>query len=63
MPFIEKLANKEMGVTKKDAWNPMDIIMVKKQGQAKIMKEIEKIAYTKGMQPKDRLIKLNLYMK
>ncbi len=63
MPFIEKLANKEMGVTKKDAWNPMDIIIVKKQGQAKIMKEIEKIAYTKGMQPKDRLIKLNLYMK
>tara|TARA_B100000900_G_C20542344_1_gene701041 strand:- start:48 stop:1205 length:1158 start_codon:yes stop_codon:yes gene_type:complete len=63
MPFIERLANKEMGVTKKDAWNPMDIIMVKKQGQAKIMKEIEKIAYTKGMQPKDRLIKLNLYMK
>ena len=63
MPFIERLANKEMGVTKKDAWNPMDIIMVKKQGQAKIIKEIEKIAYTKGMQPKDRLIKLNLYMK
>ena len=63
MPFIERLANKEMGVTKKDAWNPMDIIMVKKQGQAKIMKEIEKIAYTKGMLPKDRLIKLNLYMK
>jgi len=63
MPFIEKLANKEMGVTKKDAWNPMDIIMVKKQGQAKIMKEIEKIAYTKGMLPKDKLIKLNLYMK
>ena len=63
MPFIERLANKQMGVTKKDAWNPMDIIMVKKQGQAKIMKEIEKIAYTKGMQPKDRLIKLNLYMK
>lgn len=63
MPFIERLANKEMGVTKKDAWNPMDIIMVKRQGQAKIMKEIEKIAYTKGMLPKDKLIKLNLYMK
>ena len=37
MPFIERLANKEMGVTKKDAWNPMDIIMVKKQGQAKCL--------------------------
>ena len=44
MPFIERLANKQMGVTKKDAWNPMDIIMVKKNLEIKIMKEIEKIA-------------------
>ncbi len=63
MPFIERLANKQMGVTKKDAWNPMDIIMVKKILEIKIMKEIEKIAELPGMLPKDRLIKLNLYMK
>tara|TARA_B100001287_G_scaffold36595_1_gene26022 strand:- start:149 stop:1306 length:1158 start_codon:yes stop_codon:yes gene_type:complete len=63
MPFIERLANKQMGVTKKDAWNPMDIIMVKKNLEIKIMKEIEKIAELPGMLPKDRLIKLNLYMK
>jgi len=63
MPFIERLANKQMGVTKKDAWNPMDIIMVKKNLEVKISKEIEKIAELPGMLPKDRLIKLNLYMK
>ena len=63
MPFIEKLANKKMGVSKKDAWNPMDIIIVKKQAEAKVMKQIEKIADTNGMLPKDKLIQLNLYMK
>ena len=31
MPFIEKLANKEMGVTKKDAWNPADIWLIKNE--------------------------------
>lgn len=63
MPFIEKLANKHMGVSKKDAWNPMDIIIVKKLGEKKIKSEIEKIAKINGLAPKDKLIKLNLYMK
>ena len=30
MPFLEKAA-KDMGVTTKDNWNPMDIVMVKRQ--------------------------------
>ena len=63
MPFIERLANKHMGVSNKDAWNPMDIIMVKKTEEKKITKEIEKIALTDGLKPKDKLIQLNLYMK
>jgi len=63
MPFIESLANKNMGVSKKDAWNPMDIILVKKQGEKKIKSEIDKIAKTNGLTPNDKLIKLNLYMK
>ena len=63
MPFIEKLASSKMGVSVKDRWNPMDIIMVKRQGENKIKKEIEKIANITGMIPKDKLIKLNLYMK
>jgi|TARA_Y100000310_G_C20570544_1_gene757782 hypothetical protein len=63
MPFIEKLASSKMGASVKDRWNPMDIIMVKRQGENKIKKEIEKIANITGMIPKDKLIKLNLYMK
>jgi len=63
MPFIESLANKNMGVSKKDAWNPMDIIIVKRLGEKKIKAEIDKIAKTNGLAPKDKLIKLNLYMK
>ena len=31
MPFLEQIAVKKMGVSTKDAWNPMDIVMVKKK--------------------------------
>ena len=30
MPFIENLAKSECGVSVKDRWNPMDIVMVKR---------------------------------
>ena len=42
MPFLEKAA-KDMGVSTKDKWNPMDIVMVKKSNESKIMKSVEKI--------------------
>jgi hypothetical protein len=30
MPYIEGIAKKECGVSVKDRWNPMDIVLVKK---------------------------------
>ena len=39
MPFLEEAA-KQMGVTTKDNWNPMDIVMVKKKQQKKIEDEV-----------------------
>lgn len=62
MPTIEKFAKQYMGVSNKDAWNPMDIVMVKKTEEKKIIQEIEKISKL-SITPTDRLIKLNLYMK
>ena len=40
MPFIEDLASKKMGVSTKDRWNPMDIIMVKKDVELMLMMRI-----------------------
>ena len=33
MPYIEGIAKKECGVSIKDRWNPMDIVLVKKNMQ------------------------------
>lgn len=62
MPIIERFAKQHMGVSSKDAWNPMDIVMVKKTEEKKIIQEVEKISKL-SLTPTDRLIKLNLYMK
>lgn len=62
MPFIEKLASRNMGVTTKDRWNPMDIVIVKRTLEKKIMSNIENIANEK-IEKQARLIKLNSYMK
>ena len=60
MPFLEKAA-KDMGVTTKDNWNPMDIVMVKRQEERTIIKEVEKIL--KGGDEKvAKLEKLNVLM-
>ena len=60
MPFLEKAA-KDMGVSTKDNWNPMDIVMVKRQEEKKIIKEVEKIL--KGGDEKvAKLEKLNVLM-
>tara|TARA_E500000331_G_scaffold72388_1_gene67199 strand:+ start:969 stop:2114 length:1146 start_codon:yes stop_codon:yes gene_type:complete len=60
MPFLEDAA-KKMGVTTKDNWNPMDIVMVKKLLEAEIKKEVEEIL--KGGEEKQaKLEKLNILM-
>ena len=62
MPFMEQLASKKMGVSVKDRWNPMDIVMVSRAKEVDIKKNMQFIADGKE-KPDDKLIKLNLYMK
>ncbi len=63
MPIIEKIARTKMGVSVKDRWNPMDIVMVKKEKEKSIIEKIENIGNEKGLVSKQKLSKLNLYMK
>jgi hypothetical protein len=62
MPFMEKLASSKLGVSVKDRWNPMDIVMIKANQEQIIMKKMTEIAEGKEI-PDDKLIKFNLYMK
>ena len=62
MPFMEQLASKKMGVSVKDRWNPMDIVMVSRAKEVDIKKNMQFIADGKE-KPDDKFIKLNLYMK
>ena len=61
MPFLEKAA-RDMGVSTKDKWNPMDIVMVKKSNESKIMKSVEKIL-VENIEKEAKLEKLNELMK
>ena len=61
MPFIESLASKTMGVSVKDRWNPMDVVMTKKNKESAIKKKIENISKEK-IDKDAKLIKLNNYM-
>ena len=62
MFFMEQIASKKMGVSVKDRWNPMDIVMVSRAKETNIRKTMQAIADGKE-KPDDKLIKLNLYMK
>ena len=60
MPTLEEAA-KKMGVTTKDNWNPMDIVMVKKKQEEKIKDQVNEIL--KGGEEKQaKLEKLNVLM-
>ena len=61
MPFLENIAAREMGVSVKDRWNPMDIVMVKNNKERDIVKNVEKIA-AKNVEKDAKLEELNLYM-
>ena len=61
MHFLENAA-REMGVSTKDTWNPMDIVMVKKSDEGKIKKEVEKILEG-GEENEAKLEKLNKLMR
>jgi hypothetical protein len=61
MPFIEDIAKSKCGVSIKDTWNPMDIVMVKRSLQPKIRQEILDVVTMPDK--KSNLEELNLYMR
>ena len=60
MPFLESAARK-MGVSTKDKWNPMDIVMVKRQDEKRVEKEVNKIL-DGGEEKEAKLEQLNKLM-
>jgi len=63
MPFIEKIAKTECGVSVKDRWNPMDIVLVKKNMQNVVEGTIKELTNIKGMSKDAKLEILNAYMR
>ena len=63
MPYIENIAKSDCGVTVKDRWNPMDIIMVKRNKKSVIEGTIRELTNIDGMNKPANLILLNAYMR
>lgn len=63
MPYIEDIAKSECGVSVKDRWNPMDIVMVKKTLKREVEGTIRELTNIEGMSKDAKLSLLNAYMK
>ena len=63
MPMIENIAKEECGVSVKDRWNPMDIVLVKKNMKDVVEGTIKEITTIKGMSKDAKLEILNAYMR
>ena len=63
MPYIEEIAKKECGVSVKDRWNPMDIVLVKKGKKKVIEGTIKELTNIDGMSKDAKLGLLNAYMR
>ena len=63
MPYIENLAKQMGGVSVKDRWNPMDIVMYKKNKKNVIMGTLKELTNIDGMSKEANLSLLNTYMK
>ena len=63
MPMIEDIAKKQCGVSVKDRWNPMDIVMVKKTQKRIVEEKIKQLTNVDGMSKEAKLNVLNMYMK
>lgn len=61
MPFIERIAKSNCGVSVKDRWDPADIYMVKKNKKNEIQKRL--VELTKGVDKETNLLALNDYMR
>tara|TARA_B100000029_G_scaffold507636_1_gene592747 strand:- start:41 stop:1219 length:1179 start_codon:yes stop_codon:yes gene_type:complete len=63
MPYIENIAKTDCGVTVKDRWNPMDIVMVKKNMKRVVEGTIRELTNIDGMNKPANLVLLNAYMR
>ncbi len=63
MPYIENLAKTKCGVSVKDRWNPMDIVLVKKGLENVVKGTLKELTNINGMSEKARLEILNAYMR
>lgn len=63
MPYIENIAKTDCGVSVKDRWNPMDIVMVKKSMKRVVEGTIRELTNIDGMNKPARLVLLNAYMR
>ncbi len=63
MPYIEGIAKRQCGVSVKDRWNPMDIVLVKKNMKTTIEGTIRELTNIDGMNKPARLVLLNAYMR
>ena len=63
MPFIEEIAKNDCGVSVKDRWNPMDIVMVKKGMRGVVEGTIRELTNMDGMTKDSNLLILNAYMR
>lgn len=63
MPYIEDIAKKECGVSVKDRWNPMDIVLIKKNMKRVIKGTIKELTNIDGMSKEAKLGLLNAYMR
>ena len=63
MPMIEGIARTECGVSVKDRWNPMDIVLVKKNMKDVVEGTLKELTTIKGMSKDAKLEILNAYMR
>ena len=63
MPFIENIAKSDCGVAVKDRWDPMDIVMVKKNMKKTVEGTIRELTNMKGMTKDANLLILNAFMR
>jgi len=63
MPYIENIAKTDCGVSVKDRWNPMDIVLVKKNMKKVVEGTIKELTNIDGMSKDAKLELLNAYMR
>ena len=60
MPYIENIAKSDCGVSVKDRWDPMDIVMVKRNMKRVVEETIRELTNMEGMSKESNLLILNL---